>query len=251
MPAAAELNPASAEAVARLWRFDAGVAAAAARARAQLALPDCAAHFLDRAEALAAPDCVPTVDDVLRARVRTSGVVEETLCVAGTAVTVIDVGGQRGERRGWLPAFGGVTAVIFVAALSEYDQPLAEDAGVNRVAEAVELFAEVCNAPWFAAAAMVLFLNKCDLFVDKLAAGVDLRDDGAPPRFLDYTGGCGNPRAALAYLTERFHEHNRRADAHALKTHVTCATDTTAMRVVFDAITDSVLRTHLAADVDV
>ena len=44
---------------------------------------------------------------------------------------------------------------------------------------------------------------------------------------------------------------NRRADAHALKTHVTCATDTTAMRVVFDAITDSVLRTHLAADVDV
>jgi hypothetical protein len=35
---------------------------------------------------------------------------------------MVDVGGQRNERRKWIHAFEGVTAVIFVAAISEYDQ---------------------------------------------------------------------------------------------------------------------------------
>lgn len=43
-----------------------------------------------------------------------------------------DVGGQRNERRKWIHCFDEVTAVIFVVALSEYDQGLFEDQSVNR-----------------------------------------------------------------------------------------------------------------------
>ena len=43
-----------------------------------------------------------------------------------------DVGGQRNERKKWIHCFDNVTAVIFVAALSEYDQNLFEDATTNR-----------------------------------------------------------------------------------------------------------------------
>jgi len=88
---------------------------------------------------------------------------------------------------------------------------------------------------------------QADLFAEKLAAGVDIRDDaGAVPRFLDYAGGC-DARQALQYLRDRFTEHNRRVDAASCRLHVTCATDSTAMRVVFDAITDSLLKRNLAS----
>ena len=40
---------------------------------------------------------------------------------------VIDVGGQRSERRKWVSCFEGVTATIFLAAVSEFDQVLQED----------------------------------------------------------------------------------------------------------------------------
>ena len=45
----------------------------------------------------------------------------------------VDVGGQRNERRKWIHCFDSVHGVIFVAALSEYDQALFEDNSVNRM----------------------------------------------------------------------------------------------------------------------
>ena len=44
-----------------------------------------------------------------------------------------DVGGQRNERKKWIHCFDGVTAVIFVVGLSEYDQCLVEDGVTNRM----------------------------------------------------------------------------------------------------------------------
>ena len=39
---------------------------------------------------------------------------------------MVDVGGQRSERRKWIHCFENVTSIIFLVALSEYDQILYE-----------------------------------------------------------------------------------------------------------------------------
>ncbi len=75
----------------------------------------------------------------------------------------IDVGGQRNERRKWIHCFENVTAVIFVAAISEYDQTLYEDEKVNRLQESIDVFSTICNNPFFDKTAMILFLNKVNL----------------------------------------------------------------------------------------
>ena len=45
----------------------------------------------------------------------------------GVRIRITDVGGQRNERKKWIHCFDNVTAIIFFAALSEYDQNLYED----------------------------------------------------------------------------------------------------------------------------
>ncbi len=67
---------------------------------------------------------------------------------------------QRNERKKWIHCFEGVTAVLFVAAVSEYDQVLYEDENTNRMVEALNLFEEICNSRWFHRTSMILFLNK-------------------------------------------------------------------------------------------
>ena len=65
--------------------------------------------------------------DVLRARVRTTGIVQSDFKIKATNFSMFDVGGQRNERRKWIHCFDHVDAVVFVAALSEFDQVLYED----------------------------------------------------------------------------------------------------------------------------
>lgn len=51
--------------------------------------------------------------------------VSEQLCCYDR---MVDVGGQRSERRKWIHCFEDVTSIIFLVALNEYDQVLYENA---------------------------------------------------------------------------------------------------------------------------
>lgn len=90
---------------------------------------------------------VPTVDDVLRTRVKTTGIVEMVFTFRDLRFRLVDVGGQRSERKKWIHCFQGITALIFTVALSEYDLVLAEDEGkVCSCASSVPDF--LCALPW-------------------------------------------------------------------------------------------------------
>ena len=62
---------------------------------------------------------------------------------------MFDVGGQRSERKKWIHCFDNVDCVLFVVAMSEYDQVLCEDRCVNRMHESLKLFEEIVNNSYF------------------------------------------------------------------------------------------------------
>ena len=130
------------------------------KVRASFQVQDALAFYCAEIGRISAKGYVPTPQDILRARVRTSGIVEETYVIDGVTFVMFDVGGQRNERKKWIHCFDEVTAVIFVAAMNEYDQVLYEDATQNRMNEAVILFDEICNSQFFTRTSMILFLNK-------------------------------------------------------------------------------------------
>ena len=87
---------------------------------------DSAHYFLSDVERICSPDYQPTDQDVLRTRVASTGIVKVEFLVRHLTFNILDVGGQRSERKKWIHCFDDVTAVLFVISLSEYDQVLAE-----------------------------------------------------------------------------------------------------------------------------
>jgi len=205
--------------------------------RSKFQLPDSAHYYLEKLDAIAAPDYIPSEQDIYRTRVKTSGIVVSDFLVDGNQFKMIDVGGQRNERKKWIACFEGVTAVLFFGVLSEYDLVLSEDDSQNRMVETLVLFEEICNSPFFVKTAMILMLNKRDSFLEKIAK-VPLT---ACPLFKDYTGP-NTYDAGVELIQETFHA---RAKNKLIYTHITCATDTNNMKVVLDAVKDIVIRTAL------
>jgi GTPase SAR1 family protein len=219
----------------KLWE-DAAVQQAYAN-QSSFQLPDSAKYYLDKLEEIAAPDYIPSEQDILRSRVKTSGIVVNDFLVEGNEFKMIDVGGQRNERKKWIACFEGVTAVLFIGVLSEYDLVLSEDDSMNRMCETLTLFEEICNSPFFVKTAMILMLNKRDSFAEKINR-VPLN---VCPLFKDYTGP-NTYDAGIALIQDTFHA---KAKNKLIYTHITCATDTSNMKVVFEAVKDIVIRAAL------
>ena len=176
--------------------------------------------------------------DALYARVRTSGIVTEKYNIDGTIFEMYDVGGQRNERRKWIHCFEDVTAVIFVAAISEYDQKLFEDGATNRMIEALELFEEIVGNRCFMRSTIILFLNKKDLFEEKIKK----TPINSVEKFSDYTGGA-DYNAGCKYFEDKFvaKHHEKCGPEAVLYQHVTCATDTNNVKIVMDAAKRTIL----------
>jgi len=61
--------------------------------------------FLNAINRIGEANYVPTEQDVLLSRVRTTGVVEVKFKLKSSDFRVFDVGGQRSERRKWIHCF--------------------------------------------------------------------------------------------------------------------------------------------------
>jgi len=223
-----------------LMYADGGVKEAIERAN-EFQLNDSTIYFWDRAAELCKSDYLPSDQDVLRARVRTTGIVQQNFQIGESKYTMFDVGGQRNERRKWIHCFDNVTAVIFVTAISEYDQVLYEDENTNRMDEALILFEQICNHPSFKKTSMILFLNKRDLFEIKLG-----KKDMTCWRDVPEVQALGQVYdTAIAYIKKEFLAKNKDPLARQVYVHATCATDTNNISFVMESVFDIILKENL------
>ncbi|XP_040565402.1 guanine nucleotide-binding protein G(o) subunit alpha isoform X1 [Lepeophtheirus salmonis] len=219
----------------RLW-VDAGVQECFSRSN-EYQLNDSAKYFLDDLDRLGAKEYQPTEQDILRTRVKTTGIVEVHFSFKNLNFKLFDVGGQRSERKKWIHCFEDVTAIIFCVAMSEYDQVLHEDETTNRMQESLKLFDSICNNKWFGDTSIILFLNKKDLFEEKI-----LRSS-LTICFPEYAGAQEYGEAA-AYIQAQFEAKNK-STTKEIYCHMTCATDTQNVQFVFDAVTDVIIANNL------
>ncbi|KAL7665980.1 Guanine nucleotide-binding protein alpha-1 subunit [[Candida] zeylanoides] len=226
-----------AKAVSRLWKEDHGIRQIYDRSN-EFQLETNTAYYFDKVFDFADPHYVLTDLDILKGRIRTTGISETNFSIKYYNFSVLDAGGQRSERKKWIHCFEDVTAVLFVVALSEYDQFLFEDDRVNRMHEAIILFDSLCNCRWFVNTPFILFLNKTDLFEEKL------RKSPLKQYFPDYKGDPLNVEEATQHFADMFLSLNR--TRKPMYVHRTCATDTKSMKFVLAAATDVIIQQNLS-----
>jgi len=226
-----DFNETIAKEIQILWR-DPGIRESFNRS-SEFQLNDSAEYYFEAIDRIAQPTWVPTVQDVLQSRAKTTGIIETEFTFNRIRFSLVDVGGQRSERRKWMHCFQDVTAVIFCAALSEYDLKLYEDETTNRMHEALKLFKDICNTKWFVETAIVLFLNKKDLFERKIKR-VPLT-----VCFEEYKGPQDS-EAASQYITDQFLAQNDNPKK-LIYVHLTTATDTKNITVVIGVVQDIIL----------
>lgn len=221
-----------------LWQ-DRGVRLAVARGY-EYELNDSAIYLFENMERICDEKYVPTPTDVLRARVRTNGIIETHFKINDAIISMFDVGGQRSQRRKWIYCFDDVRAVMFVVSLSGYDMTLVEDPTVNRLDESLNLFSQIVNNRFFREAFFVLFLNKFDLFREKiLYSGRHLR-----LYFPDYKGPDYDVDRGALFIQHKFVRKNCDLNK-VIYPHFTTATDTSNIQVVFQVVMDTVIRKNL------
>lgn len=225
------------EAVEALWAMDC-VKQEAQQEETKKQLNESAPYFFDSLSRLREENYKPTQQDVLRCRVRSTGIEEADFQFDELRFRMFDVGGQRSERRKWIHCFDSVTVVIFCASLSEYDQTLREDPTCNRMKESLLLFDEIVNSPWFRKTPVVLFLNKYDLFQEKIGR-VPLK-----VCFANYTGP-NTAKEAREYIGGRFLDLPQ-DKSKAIYMHYTVAVDTENICTIFRVVKETLLREILS-----
>ncbi|XKL59918.1 hypothetical protein PGB90_000934 [Kerria lacca] len=230
--------------------------------------------YLSDLERIEKADYLPTEQDILRARVPTTGILEYPFNLDGVIFRMVDVGGQRSERRKWIHCFENVTSIIFLVALSEYDQILFESENENRMEESKALFKTIITYPWFQHSSVILFLNKKDLLEDKIMRShlVDyfpefdgpkqdhvaarefilkkyLEQNPDPDRmcyshFTTATGPQRDVASAREFILRMFVDLNPDSEK-IIYSHFTCATDTENIKLVFCAVKDTIMQNAL------
>ncbi|KAJ6093165.1 hypothetical protein N7486_008454 [Penicillium sp. IBT 16267x] len=224
------------DAMRAMW-LDAGVQKAVARGH-EFALHDNLSYFYESLDRIFTPGWLPDNQDMLQARLRTTGITETLFELGQMNFRMMDVGGQRSERKKWIHCFEGVQCLLFMVALSGYDQCLVEDQNANQMHEAMMLFESLVNGEWFKRKPIILFLNKIDLFRAKLPISAISK------HFQDYSGSDTDFEAAVRYFADRFRGINRIPDRE-IYIHQTNATDTTLLKATMDSVQDMIIQKNL------
>ncbi|KAF5319704.1 hypothetical protein D9619_008511 [Psilocybe cf. subviscida] len=202
--------------------------------------------FMDDISRILTPDYVPTDTDILRARIRTTGIEEHDFYVKkgfdpGLDYHMIEVGGSQSQRASWATFFNDVDAVVFLAPLL-FNEFLEDDDNINRVEDSMLLWQEVCENNLLAKTRIVLFLNKVDILEATLRAGIQVN------RYIaSYRDQPNDLHHVTKYFRDKFHHfHTKYSPEHRpFFCHPTSAIDVSTTKHIVDTIRDLTLRQNL------
>ncbi|XP_013881032.1 guanine nucleotide-binding protein subunit alpha-13b [Austrofundulus limnaeus] len=220
-----------------LWA-DQGIQNAYDRRR-EFQLGESVKYFLDNLGKLGQSDYLPSQQDILLARKPTKGIHEYDFEIKNVPFKMVDVGGQRSERRRWFECFDSVTSILFLVSSSEYDQVLMEDRQTNRLSESLNIFETIVNNRVFSNVSIILFLNKTDLLEEKVKQ-VSIKD-----YFPEFSGDPTCLSDVQFFLVECFRKKRREQQLKPLYHHFTTAINTENIRLVFRDVKDTILHDNL------
>jgi len=246
-----EMFPQFKSMLASLWS-DEGIKTAYKR-RNEFQLSDSVQYFFDNLGRISVKDYVPTLKDILYCRKTTKGVIEFNIEIDRVPFLFVDVGGQRTQRQKWFQCFESVTAILFIASTSEYDQVLLEDRRTNRLEESRKIFDTIVNNKIFALISVILFLNKMDLLSTKVPnsdisrhfedfSNINAVQEYAPTFKSDWRDVEDVKKFILFYFLSA-----RRFRQKPLYHHFTTAVDTNNISIVFRDVKDTILKKNLDA----
>jgi len=204
----------------------------------EFALHDNLSYYFQDLDRLFAENYIPNDQDILRSRLKTTGIIETIFDLGTYKYRMFDVGGQRSERKKWIHCFENVDCLLFLVAISGYDQCLVEDREGNQMQEALILFESISNSRWFTRTALILFLNKMDLFKTKLETSLISK------YFPDYDGDCTNLDVASKFFQRKFLGLSRNPKKEVY-THFTDATNTSLLKITMASVQDMIIRKSL------
>lgn len=189
---------------------------------------DAVDYYLEHKARFAESEFQPTEEDIVMARVRTTGIVVSIIEEPPARFSIVDVGGQRSERRKWIHCFDDVKAIVFLSGLSGYNQVLFEDSSTNRLAESLTLFEDIVKNPAFATTPLYLLLNKKDLF-EQMISKHELKK-----AFPDYSGPEGKVLPAAEFISNKFRAiAKRHRPSHPPAVHIVAARVRMDMKTFF------------------
>jgi len=193
-----------------------------------------------------AADFIPSNDDILRARQRSTGENSWNFEDKDHIWNLVDLGGQMSERAKWETTFEShIHAVLFFIAIDEYDilnPELKTSESVTKLALSFSIFEEIMNSDMIRVKkpCRIVFLNKYDIFQEKIQE---------EKLFIEF-------KKNLSYEGERLAEHCAKwieakllekvnIDDSPLHSHVVCALDTKVMERVTQDIKVSIVTSSL------
>ncbi|KAG9313912.1 guanine nucleotide binding protein, alpha subunit [Chiua virens] len=214
----------------------------------QIRVEESSGFFLDEIIRITALRYFPTDQDVLKARLKTMGVVEHTFSIPDSQRVnidwkVYDVGGARNQRHAWAPYFEDVNAIIFLAPISAFDQVLVEDPKVNRLEDSFLLWRTLVSNKLLKDVSIILFLNKTDLLQAKLKAGVRLKD-----HIVQYGDRSNDFETVSKYFHNKFmavHQEFSVNKSREIRVHFTTVTDTRRTATIIHRVREIIITANL------
>ncbi|KAJ3385527.1 guanine nucleotide-binding protein subunit alpha [Lobulomyces angularis] len=175
----------------------------------------------------------PSDQDILCCRRVTKSITETKIVVGKQKLRIFDFGGQKHLRNFWAPYFDDKNnSIIFVTAISSFDQKMEEDEENNRFEDSLKLFEILINKDVLQKVEFILFFNKMDLLIEKLKVK-KLKD-----YITDFEGDQNDLKVTKRFFRKKFESVSQKPLKYV---HFTSCTDSKLMKKIIKDVLEIII----------